>query len=1117
MKKIIIFMAVLFLTITSWALNQSELLYYHAGVSETAMGSSVGSFNNNVAAGVNNPASLATIQQIKFSSMFGDIIGNNAYIYVGSAIPTDRGVLGVSGRYFKADNNSLLSKAFGGDVIWAKPFTDNVFVGLGFKVFQEYYTGGALPQIAGDIGVIYRKKLDVNKKRKINVKDFSIGGSLLNLGNFFKDDNDKAVSLPLQIKVGPSMNLGITKNLNMKLGLDFSLVNFTKFHINFGVENQILDKYFFNIGYLFNNDLNYLSFGAGYLLKIKQNTAKIALSYIPYKDGTSTLYAGVDLTFGTIDKQPPKIEFNFEVGKGSTEKEVKTYISPNYDGKKDTLPVNLKIKDNSTLEGWKIEIVDNKGNVVKDYHSPDIRTLQGKITFKKMITRLFEKKKQVPVPSEIKWDGKNNNGKIVADGDYKMIISAWDENKNTYQSHPKTIVVDNTPPTAEVSSDLTLFSPNGDGAKDTITFKQNTTGQDFWKGEIRNKDNKVVKHYEWKNTIPPQQVVWTGKDDNGKVVPNGIYSYFLTGEDKAENSVEKKVINITLTTNKQSASIDADKNIFSPNSDGSFDSITFSPILSSTSGLINWKVVILNEDGKTVKTFQGKSTLPKKITWDGTDDNNTIVPDGNYYYKFTTEFNSGNHPASFAKALIVDNTKPETKFDLSSTTLSPDNDGKDDNIEFNVSVKDANNIKKWEVKIVDENNTIVRTFSGTGMPAKVFSWNGLKDDGKLVQGGEIYSASFEVEDVVANKTIIKNKEITIDSTPPDISLKVKYKIFSPDNDGDADVQEFSFAKFDKKQLANWELNINLYNRKDKKETLFKSFSGTNLVSKIDWNGKNEAGQLVKGGQIFKVVFIAKDILGNKVIKKDSFAVDTTPPYIVMKLNPTLFSPDDDGQNDIEYINLIQKDKKAIKNWSIKIYPTRDGKRESLFKSFSGTELSTAAIQWDGKGNKGELVESAQDYDVEFNVSDILGNVTTGVNTLSVDVLVIKMPYGLKIKISNIGFEYNKADLKGKKTFYILDKVAKVLKKYKTYKVEIDGHTDNIGSAAYNENLSQKRAEAVLKFLTNKGISAENLRGVGKGFSMPVASNDTEEGRAKNRRVEFLLYKNGWPDTNTVNK
>ncbi len=78
---------------------------------------------------------------------------------------------------------------------------------------------------------------------------------------------------------------------------------------------------------------------------------------------------------------------------------------------------------------------------------------------------------------------------------------------------------------------------------------------------------------------------------------------------------------------------------------------------------------------------------------------------------------------------------------------------------------------------------------------------------------------------------------------------------------------------------------------------------------------------------------------------------------------------------------------------------------------------------------------------------------------------------------------------------------------KTMKIEIGGHSDNVGDKAANEKLSADRAKAVKNYLISKGISADRVDSKGYGDTMPVTSNDTPEGRQKNRRTEVKIIHN----------
>lgn len=120
--------------------------------------------------------------------------------------------------------------------------------------------------------------------------------------------------------------------------------------------------------------------------------------------------------------------------------------------------------------------------------------------------------------------------------------------------------------------------------------------------------------------------------------------------------------------------------------------------------------------------------------------------------------------------------------------------------------------------------------------------------------------------------------------------------------------------------------------------------------------------------------------------------------------------------------------------------------------------------------------------------------------------VIKMKrikIGETIVLRNIFFDYNKATIRSESTAE-LDRLEKVLVENPTIKVEISGHTDNVGGDDYNLNLSEERAQSVVSHLQNRGIAADRMIAKGYGESQPLANNETPEGRQENRRTEFKI-------------
>jgi len=124
-----------------------------------------------------------------------------------------------------------------------------------------------------------------------------------------------------------------------------------------------------------------------------------------------------------------------------------------------------------------------------------------------------------------------------------------------------------------------------------------------------------------------------------------------------------------------------------------------------------------------------------------------------------------------------------------------------------------------------------------------------------------------------------------------------------------------------------------------------------------------------------------------------------------------------------------------------------------------------------------------------------------------DIPLKKIEIGNAIVLKNIFFDFDKATLRPE-SYNELDRLVQLLTENPTIKVEISAHTDSKGSDEYNLKLSQKRAESVVNYLIGKGIPASRLIAKGYGETQPIDTNDTEEGRQNNRRVEFKIVSAG---------
>ncbi len=146
--------------------------------------------------------------------------------------------------------------------------------------------------------------------------------------------------------------------------------------------------------------------------------------------------------------------------------------------------------------------------------------------------------------------------------------------------------------------------------------------------------------------------------------------------------------------------------------------------------------------------------------------------------------------------------------------------------------------------------------------------------------------------------------------------------------------------------------------------------------------------------------------------------------------------------------------------------------------------------------------SAEGY---LNSTDSVQVSDENVTPVTKNIYMTEIEVGITVRLKNIYFDFDKTTLKPE-SFVELNKVVDFLKQNSKVSIEIAGHTDSKGSDVYNLNLSQGRSQAVVDYLASQGIDKPRLQAHGYGETKPIDTNDTDEGRANNRRVEFTILK-----------
>ncbi|REJ83589.1 MAG: hypothetical protein DWQ44_03125 [Bacteroidetes bacterium] len=191
-------------------------------------------------------------------------------------------------------------------------------------------------------------------------------------------------------------------------------------------------------------------------------------------------------------------------------------------------------------------------------------------------------------------------------------------------------------------------------------------------------------------------------------------------------------------------------------------------------------------------------------------------------------------------------------------------------------------------------------------------------------------------------------------------------------------------------------------------------------------------------------------------------------------------------------------------------------KKPLSASFELIDLATGKLSVSSTSNAGNgeflvclpagksyALNVAKDGYLFFSENFSLRDASSSKEPFLKDVPLQPVKVGQSVVLKNIFFDFDKSDLKPESKIE-LDKLISFLQKNTSVKIEISGHTDNVGSKTYNQNLSERRAQSVSEFLTKNGVPASRIQFKGYGDTVPIEDNATDEGRSRNRRTEFKV-------------
>ena len=659
----------------------------------------------------------------------------------------------------------------------------------------------------------------------------------------------------------------------------------------------------------------------------------------------------------------------------------KLHFSPNLDGIKDTVSIEIRIKEDN-LKTWKVLIYEKTGSsyrLIREYRSVDSKEIQ-KMTWKKFFNRVFSIKRPVDVPQKVEWDGYRKIPQSadkykmdkMKDGVYFYRVLASDEAGNRATSALIPIRLDTLTPDITADFEHDTFSPNGDGHKETLSFllKINQLDpRDKISIEFKDEAGEIAKSSLISGSeIQGKRVKlkWDGLKDNSKKAKQGIYTLEIEAFDPAGNRRKLPSQKIELVRTMEVLTLTANADAFSPDDNGYSDILTFTLDASSQEGLESWKIVAVDEAGKVQDVFSGKESLPKYLSFDGMHQGNELFHDGLYRAILHAKYRSGNQPQSDAVSFTIDTSAPDLDVEIiNKDDVFIPKATQNNKLRVRQSVKGLRKDETFYGRIADEEGTHVyqRDF-GPNLPA-VFEWDGTQDNGTVQPGKYVYTLSGK--DPLGNSAEVSTAMFELVDELAAFFVKADKAAFSPNGDGHKDDVVFLLRAKPKSQARLRHLSIDIMD----KDKIIRSLSSKSFEKAFSWDGKKINGELA-ADKLYRYVLTA-ELTGDETFKTEPkpIILDTVPVKIELKAKKKVFSPNGDGNQD-KLVITQKKIPSSLAGKQDKIRLEIRDMKGKIQRQVDWKGTIPTLVRWSGKNQIKQDVPQGS-YEYRLNTEDLAGN------------------------------------------------------------------------------------------------------------------------------------------------
>ncbi len=534
-------------------------------------------------------------------------------------------------------------------------------------------------------------------------------------------------------------------------------------------------------------------------------------------------------------------------------------------------------------------------------------------------------------PKTFQWLGKDASGKIVADGTYSYVVTSTDRAGNTSATTLEAIVVNTQATPVSLSSDLSAFSPNGDGIMDTLVLIPEVKVRDGivkWTLTVRDQESAVRRTFTREGTVP-SSVTFDGKGDDRSILPEGMYRGSLNvlyGNGRTPNTDSPPFL---LRTTPPSATVSASYKEFSPDGVGTK---TILPVEQSGSPEQLWTGTFRTAVGQVVKSMSWDEGAPGSFSWDGRDDAGTLVPDGIYSYRLTSTDPAGNSGSASIDRIVVNTLASPAAVSLAETAFSPNGDGVKDVLRLGLKVPVTAGVETWNLTVTDLTGQAVRRFSGTASLPAAIDFDGKDDVGTPVPEGS-YSAALSITYANGHHPSAVSPPFVLDVTGPTVSASTDYTVFSPGGTRGS----ITFTQSGAKDAA-WAGSVQNASGKEVFTSAWKDVPAHTFV----FDGRGADGKTLPDGA-YTYLLVGTDRAGNVGRTGPlEFEIDTTKATLSVSTDLAWLSPNGDGVKDA--ISIIpSRVPDGVVTFELRV----SNDKGIVVRRMTGKDAAPVEFAWDG--------------------------------------------------------------------------------------------------------------------------------------------------------------------------